>query len=230
MEAIYDRLAKRALDLYEHKQRRVIITLVGIPGSGKTTSAQKIADKINTITHKPDLSIVVPMDGFHYTRKELDAMDDPAEAHRRRGAPFTFNAQALVDLIADLHTEKPGVEVPSFDHAKKDPGPGFVVHSENKILIVEGLYLQLNYEPWSKINQFVDERWRIDIDFDKARQRVGKRHVGAGLADNLDQGLERFDMNDGPNGKHLLEKSVKPEVVVDSIDESPAWADCGGEC
>lgn len=229
MEATYDRLAKRALEIYEHKQRRVIISLVGIPGSGKTTSAQKIAAKINSYANKPDLSIVVPMDGYHYTRKELDAMDDPAEAHRRRGAPFTFNAQALVDLIADLHSEKPDVEVPSFDHAKKDPGPGFVVQPENKILIVEGLYLQLNYEPWNQLNRYIDERWRIDIDFDKARERVGKRHVEAGLADDLDQGLERFDMNDGPNGKHLLEKSVEPEVVVDSVDEDP-WKHCGGEC
>ncbi|KAG5356587.1 putative uridine kinase [Yarrowia sp. C11] len=229
MEATYEKLAKRALELYKTKKRRVIISLVGIPGSGKTTSAKIIADKINTISNTPDLSIVVPMDGFHYTRKELDAMEDPVEAHKRRGAPFTFNAQALVDLIADLHADKSGVEVPSFDHAKKDPGPGFVVQPENKILLVEGLYLQLNYEPWSKLNQYIDERWRINIDFDKARERVGKRHVDAGLAENLEQGLERFDMNDGPNGKHLLEKSVEPDVVVESVDESP-WAHCGGEC
>ena len=35
---------------------------------------------------------VVPMDGYHYYRKELDTFPDAAEAHRRRGAPFTFNA------------------------------------------------------------------------------------------------------------------------------------------
>lgn len=216
MEATYQQLAERAINLYEHKHKRVIITLVGIPGSGKTTSAKKIADIINTKAENPHLCIVVPMDGFHYTRKELDAMDDPAEAHRRRGAPFTFNAEALVALVADLHAEKV-VEVPSFDHAKKDPGPGFEVEPENKILIIEGLYLQLNYKPWSELNQYVDERWRINVDFDVARERVAKRHVQAGLAGTEEEGRERFDMNDGPNGRWLLEKSVKAEVTVDSV-------------
>lgn len=219
MDKVYDQLAKRAIDLYESKQKRVIITLVGIPGSGKTTSAEEIASRINRKMNDSNLCMVVPMDGFHLTRKELDQMDDPEEAHRRRGAPFTFNAPALVDLVAELRAEKPDVEVPSFDHSKKDPGPGFVVTPESKILIVEGLYLQLNYEPWSKLNLYVDERWRIRVDFDKARERVGKRHVGAGLADNLDEGLARFDMNDGPNGKHLLENSLPADVTVDSVDQ-----------
>jgi hypothetical protein len=30
------------------------------------------------------------MDGFHYYKSELDTMEHPAEAHRRRGAPFTY--------------------------------------------------------------------------------------------------------------------------------------------
>ena len=40
--------------------------------------------------------------GFHYYRTELDAMPDPKEAHARRGAHWTFNAQAFVTAIQDL--------------------------------------------------------------------------------------------------------------------------------
>lgn len=35
----------------------------------------------------------------HPIRKELDAMDDPMEKHRRRGAHWTFNAQKFVSDV-----------------------------------------------------------------------------------------------------------------------------------
>lgn len=42
--------------------------------------------------------------GFHYTRKQLDAMPDPEEAHRRRGASWTFDAERFVAAIREIRT------------------------------------------------------------------------------------------------------------------------------
>ena len=42
------------------------------------------------------------MDGFHLYRRELDAMADPAEAHKRRGAHWTFDAAAFVACVAQI--------------------------------------------------------------------------------------------------------------------------------
>ncbi len=42
------------------------------------------------------------MDGFHYTRAQLDAMQDPAYAHARRGAPFTFDADTFVACVRQV--------------------------------------------------------------------------------------------------------------------------------
>jgi pantothenate kinase len=55
------------------------------------------------------------MDGFHLYKRELDAMDDPAEAYKRRGAPWTFNPTKFFTL---LHAVKAGGAhtAPSFDH------------------------------------------------------------------------------------------------------------------
>jgi len=70
------------------------IGLAGAPGSGKSTVAQKVKAALD------DKLVVIPMDGYHYYRAELDAMANPQEAHQRRGAPFTFNADKLVgDLL-----------------------------------------------------------------------------------------------------------------------------------
>jgi pantothenate kinase len=68
------------------------IGLAGCPGSGKSTVSQKIKEAMG------DKVDVIPMDGYHLYRSELDAMENPQEAHERRGAPFTFNAQKLVDV------------------------------------------------------------------------------------------------------------------------------------
>ena len=40
--------------------------------------------------------------GFHYTRAELDKMEDPEEARAKRGAHWTFNGPAFVQAISDL--------------------------------------------------------------------------------------------------------------------------------
>ena len=47
-------------------------------------------------------AIVVPMDGFHFYRKELDAMSDPVKAHARRGAHWTFDGVRFVKALQTL--------------------------------------------------------------------------------------------------------------------------------
>ena len=74
---------------------RVFIGVAGSPGSGKSTLASAVCARLNAAAGD-DIAIVFPMDGFHYYRAQLadPAMfPDPDEAKRRRGAPFTFNAQ-----------------------------------------------------------------------------------------------------------------------------------------
>lgn len=37
--------------------------------------------------------------GYHYSRAQLDQMDNSQEAHARRGAHWTFNAEAFIKAI-----------------------------------------------------------------------------------------------------------------------------------
>lgn len=39
------------------------------------------------------------MDGYHYYKHQLDQFDDPEEAHARRGAAFTFDADRFVNDV-----------------------------------------------------------------------------------------------------------------------------------
>ena len=52
----------------------------GVPGAGKSTIARMVVKRLNELgrsSSKEDVAVLVPMDGFHYTKMELDAMPNP---------------------------------------------------------------------------------------------------------------------------------------------------------
>lgn len=96
----------------------------------------------------------------------LAGFEDPEEAFRRRGAPFTFDAASFIDAVVRLRgvpvtaEDDPdlAVRLPSFDHAKQDPVEDDIyVSSASQVLIIEGNYLLLNEAPWNSISDLVDE-------------------------------------------------------------------------
>lgn len=121
-----------------------MVGIAGTPGSGKTTLAGRLAGTLARKAGRP-LVAVVPMDGFHLTRAQLDGMPDPTLAHARRGAPWTFDAEAYVAALAELRTGGLGSQAcPSFDHGVGDPVPGDIpVLPSHRIVVTEGNYLLL---------------------------------------------------------------------------------------
>lgn len=53
-------------------------------------------------------------------RRELDQLPDPAEAHRRRGAHWTFDGRRFLREVAEARRSGRG-SFPGFDHAEGDP-------------------------------------------------------------------------------------------------------------
>jgi pantothenate kinase len=68
-----------------------------VPGAGKSTFATELCQEL--AMNRGLRAQVVPMDGYHYERRVLDTFPDPSEAHRRRGAPFTFDALRFADEL-----------------------------------------------------------------------------------------------------------------------------------
>lgn len=158
------------------------------------------------------------MDGFHRTQAELAADPDPDFSFRRRGAPFTFNPDALLSLVRRIRTT-PSLTAPSFSHAKKDPVEGDVkIEPHHRIVLVEGTFLMLDEAPWSSIAQEVDERWFYDVPEEVALQRVVQRHIAAGLAADRQAAEAKALANDVLNAQLVLSKLITPDKTLYEVE------------
>ncbi|KAL8305179.1 hypothetical protein RB597_003919 [Gaeumannomyces tritici] len=229
-----------------------LIGIAGIPGSGKTSISQVVTHALNARataaaaaaalaaaspgSHPAaEVAAFVPMDGFHLTRAQLSAMPDPAAAHARRGAEFTFDGAGFLVLVealrAPLLPQPPhsaaaaaaDVLAPSFDHAVKDPAPDSIaVRPGHRVVVLEGNYLLLDREPWRSAAALLDERWFVEVDLGVARRRLAARHVAAGICATREEAERRADENDLPNGHEILRLRLTPHEVIVS-EEDVAW-------
>lgn len=204
-------LLERVKSLLEASASRIIISVAGLPGSGKSFWTAKIIASLN---EQGIESIAVPQDGFHLYRRELDLLPNPEEAHTRRGAPFTFNAKAFLELTKKLKTT-PTLRAPSFDHSLKDPTENDILITEDtQVVILEGNYVSLRDEIWNEISDHVDDTWFIETPLDTIRDRLIKRHLDLGIASSLEEAINRADGSDLTNAKYILKHSKPTNVVI----------------
>lgn len=208
IEDLVSRLEKRT-----QTHKRSLIAIAGIPGAGKSTLVERLAQELiqRDITCK-----VFPQDGYHYYREKLAEFEDPEEAFRRRGAPFTFDSDRF---IGDIEKVRDGqnIWVPLFDHSKKDPVEHSIeIPSDTQVILVEGNYVGLDDEPWAKTKNLCDELWFLDTDHDLVRERIIKRHVSSGVARSVEEATERALGLDWQNALYVLHHTRIPDVVIRS--------------
>lgn len=224
MEQTESELANRAVKLLQEipSNQRLLIGLAGSPGSGKSTISKHIVEKINEL-YGSNVAIVVTQDGFHYYRSELEKFPNRDEAFKRRGAPFTFNSKLflkLVRLLREPINKDVTITAPDFDHKLKDPKTQAIkIEPIHRIVIIEGNYVLLKDPNWKDVGSLVDERWKIHVETKTARDRIVKRHLQSGVANTVEEAIERCDNNDMINAQYIRMNSCVPDLVIESVDE-----------
>ena len=101
-------VALRGLDLRVDSGE--IIAIVGAPGSGKSTTASKLAEALNR--DSPGCAAVLAMDGYHYD----DRLLVPRGLRPRKGAPHNKRVFEHVDGLIKVckHTKNYAKHIPTY--------------------------------------------------------------------------------------------------------------------
>ena len=211
----------RLLHLMEaDASKRMIIGVVGLPGSGKSTIAAKLVDAVNERTNATNATttktaVALSMDGFHLTKAILAQFADPAAAFQRRGSPWTFDPAGLASKLQQLRNNPAeSTTWPDFQHGVGDPvADAISVNQDTKLIIVEGLYLLHRDHGWN-LSGLLDECWYLDTPMDVAMDRLVKRHM-ASWGFSREQALDRLAMNDRLNADIVLQSRERADYFVE---------------
>ncbi|KAA8498155.1 putative uridine kinase [Porphyridium purpureum] len=237
VEQVGDMIARHVLETYlsgpldqlqngaDQKCKRVLFGICGVPGAGKSSTCERAFRTLGKLDNGRlrDRVAMLPMDGFHFSRSELDAMEDPTSMHARRGAEFTFNAASFAQKLQEVRDAvgEKTVKAPGFDHALKDPSPDVhVIPPSVQVVLVEGNYLLLDTGLWRscKVRQMCDEVWFLDVcPVHVALSRVKRRLITEiGLTES--EADKRIRDNDSLNAVQILDSRKHADRVVTMAD------------
>lgn len=192
----------------------LMVSISGIPGSGKSTSAEILAEDLGDIG-----CVLMPHDGYHIPKSDLMKQPNAMDLVYRRGAPDTFDPESLCQ---DLKRIKQGwgekVTIPGFDHSRGDPDQDVhtFMRDEHNVLICEGLYLLHEGNGWEDIPSIFDLSIFVEADLDKCMDRVKVRNlVIPGYTP--DEIRARVDAVDRVNAMTVIESSAHADIVVRSV-------------
>lgn len=207
--SLADRLRRLAVD-----RRRVVVGMVGAPGSGKSTLTAQLVEALNADAGSPvgpdRAAVAVPMDGFHLANAELVHLG----LRDRKGSPETFDAGGLVALLRRLRAaDEPCVYAPAFDRRLEEPVAGSIaVPRSVRHVLVEGNYLLLEEPPWDSVRGLLDEVWYLDPPEPLRRQRLLDRHVEFGRSP--EQARAWVQAVDEPNAVRVAATVSRADLVV----------------
>ena len=203
-------IAHIAATLFKHagKAPRVVVAIAGPPGSGKSTLSAALHDVL------PEGSaVVVPMDGFHYD----DIVLDRRGLRARKGAPETFDFGGFETLLKRIRAREPEIAIPVFDRSiELSRAAAAIVAADTRFVLVEGNYLLLDEEPWSRLAPLFDFSLFVEVPRNELERRLRQRWHEHGKSDA--DAIAWIASNDMPNIERVLARRRPADLVVGAWD------------
>lgn len=189
------------------KSERLIVAIVGAPGSGKSTLSDQLRDRL--IAWHGVTCEVVPMDGFHYDNAILDQMGLRA----RKGSPQTFDVDGLDNLLERLRVHPSNdVAVPVFDREiDLSRASARVIGNDVDVLLVEGNYLLLEQKPWDELRKHFDLTVKIRSERKVLEQRLMQRWLDLGMSEKASR--TKVESNDLLNADTIETLSAAADIL-----------------
>eukprot|EP00967_Tisochrysis_lutea_P154200 scaffold305807_cov36-Tisochrysis_lutea.AAC.1 len=229
MASTYDSLSQRLLARLARLEEGEAwwVGIAGGPGAGKSTLAAAVCERINAAAGS-EVSVVIPMDGFHYSRERLCELDPPdASAYLpRRGAPWTFDAESLCNALTAAKAVGEAV-LPTYSRVLSDPvSGGAELKRCHRLILVEGNYLLMLHDPrWAPLKTLWNETWFISCaSAAEQRKRLVARHLETWNDEKAKRWGEgeagaaaRADANDVLNMQLIMPCKEHADVLIESL-------------
>jgi len=184
---------------------RNLIALVGAPASGKSHLATELEAALNQAA--PGSAAVLPMDGFHRDNDWLEAQGLLA----RKGAPETFDLEALAECLSSVKSAQDDLAVPSFDRRADAVVPaGLTIPASARYVLVEGNYLLLSRPGWRDLFPLFDLTIHVCVAEAELRKRLMARWSDLPEA----EARRRTDENDLPNARLIARENRAADFRV----------------
>jgi len=185
---------------------RLVVAIAGAPGSGKSTFAETLRE---TIADAGETVAVVPMDGFHFDNRVLQARD----LLPRKGAPETFDVAGFGHLLGRIVARETDIAIPVFDRSIEIARAGAaIIPAETRIILVEGNYLLLDEQPWTRLAPLFDLTVWLDVEVEELERRLIRRWLKHGFAGGAAR--QKAMSNDIPNAQRVASGSRPADFVI----------------
>lgn len=204
----FDELIERAAKLRDESVRTVL-GLAGPPGAGKTTVAQALVERLNSMPGNSDTTALLPLDGYHLPNAVLDQIG----LRDRKGSPDTFDVDAYAELLTNVGSS-PDKKwfAPGFSRITDEPVPDeHCISPQARLVVTEGNYLLLGGK-WSQIRPACKEIWFVDVDHDVERNRLIQRWLDHGRTEEA--AIDWVDRSDLANAQIIRDQSTAPDFYV----------------
>jgi pantothenate kinase len=183
---------------------RFVVAIAGPPGAGKSVLSHELC-----ATLPEGAAVIVPMDGFHFD----DIVLDRKGLRHRKGAPETFDFTGFEHLLRRIRALEPEIAIPIFDrNVELSRAAAAIIDPGIKFILVEGNYLLLDEEPWSRLAELFDFSIFLDVPRAELERRLLQRWRDHGRTE--EEGRAWVASNDMPNVDRVLARRRKADLVV----------------